>query len=145
MSAWWWLLVPVVVGAVQPVIWQMNVRVAKHTGDMESAVLLHVVGVVVGLMWIAGGLRGAGEGGLGAIPWWAWAAGAIGVTGMAAMTRAIPVMGVAVALTVVVAAQLIASLVFEHYGWMGAVVKEATPERWVGALLLVAGAFLINR
>jgi len=44
-----WLLAPLVAGHSQPVRWQMNLRVARVTGDMEAAVVLHVVGTLVGL------------------------------------------------------------------------------------------------
>ena len=80
-----WLLIPILVGLAQPVIWQMNVSLAKATGEMESAVLLHVVGTVVGLGWMSVGLRQAGFGGTLSAPWWALLGGAIGVTAMAGM------------------------------------------------------------
>ena len=100
-----WLSIPIIVGLSQPLIWQMNLRMARHTGNMESAVILHIVGAVFGLSLAMGGLRGGWEGGLSAVPWWAWLAGAIGVSCMAMMNRAIPEIGVAAALAVVVATQ----------------------------------------
>ena len=84
-----WLSIPIIVGLSQPLIWQMNLRMARHTGNMESAVILHIVGAVFGLSLAMGGLRGGWEGGLSAVPWWAWLAGAIGVSCMAMMNRAI--------------------------------------------------------
>ncbi|MCB9766359.1 MAG: DMT family transporter [Alphaproteobacteria bacterium] len=140
-----WLLVPLAVGLAQPVIWQMNLRVAEKTGVMESAIVLHVIGTAIGLGWFLGGVRGAGFGGLGAVPWWAWAAGALGVSGMAAMNRAIPEIGVATALALTVAAQLSFALVFEHYGLLGAEVRPAMLGRWVGVGLLAVGAWLVTR
>ena len=140
-----WLAIPMLIGLSQPVLWQMNLRVAKYTGEMESAVILHLVGTVVGLLCVAGGLRVHGFSGLGAIPWWAWLAGAIGVIGMAAMNKAIPHIGVATALAITVAAQLLAALVFEHFGWMGAHIREAVPSRLPGAGLLAIGAWLVTR
>ena len=59
-----WLVVPIIVGLSQPLIWQMNLRVARHTGNMESAVILHIIGAVFGLSLALGGLRGGWEGGL---------------------------------------------------------------------------------
>lgn len=140
-----WLVVPLVVGLSQPIIWQMNIRLARHTGDMESAVILHIVGTVFGMSLILGGMRGSWEGGLAAVPWWAWIAGAIGVSCMAAMNRAIPEIGVGAALAMAVAAQMVAALVFENNGWMGATMKVATWDRWLGAGLLALGAWLVSR
>lgn len=140
-----WLLIPLVVGLAQPIIWQMNVRFSAHTGAMEAALALHLVGSVVGLGWLMAGLRGTGEGGLGAVPWWAWLAGAIGLTCMAAMNKAIPHVGVAAALAFTVGAQLGASLLFEHFGWMGSEVRPATVQRWAGVAMLTFGAWLVVR
>ena len=140
-----WLLTPILVGLVQPILWQMNLRVARTTGVVEAAVVLHVVGVAVGLGWWLGGVRGAGWSGLSAVPWWAWLAGALGVTGMAAMNRAIPEVGIATALALTVAAQLAFSLVFEQYGLMGAELRPFDPSRWLGVALLAGGAWLVSR
>ena len=142
-SAWW--TVPVIVGLMQPILWLMNLRLAKDSGDMEAAVLLHVVGTLVGLAWIGVGLKGQGFGNLSAVPWWAWLGGAIGVTCMAGMNRAIPFIGVAAALALTVAAQLGAALLVEHFGWLGAELKVASWDRWMGAGLLVVGAWLVTR
>lgn len=140
-----WLVIPLLVGAAQPVVWQMNVRLAKVTGEMESAVLLHVVGTVVGLGWMSMGLRQSGFGGTFSAPWWALLGGAIGVTAMAGMNRAIPEIGVGAAIALTVASQLAAAVVFEHFGLMGSLHRPANMGRILGVLLLVAGAWLVTR
>jgi len=140
-----WLLVPLLVGLAQPVIWQMNVRLARATGEMESAVLLHVVGTVVGLGWMSVGLRQSGFGGTFSAPWWVLLGGAIGVTAMAAMNRAIPEVGVGAAIALTVASQLAAAVVFEHFGWMDSMQRPATWTRLGGVLLLAVGAWLVTR
>lgn len=141
----WWMLVPVLVGTMQPVIWGMNLRMNKATGELEAATILHVVGAFVGLLWFAVGLRGGGFAGALAAPWWAWLGGAVGVSCMAAATRAMPAVGVSTALALIVAAQFAASIAFEHYGWLGLDVRPATWSRAVGALLLALGAWLVAR
>ena len=63
-----WLLVPIVIGIAHPFLLQMCVRVTRHTGEMESAVILHVVGTIVGLGWMGVGLRGHGFSGMSSVP-----------------------------------------------------------------------------
>ena len=140
-----WLLIPIFVGLAQPVIWQMNVRLAKATGEMESAVLLHVVGTIVGLGWMSVGLRQEGFGGTLSAPWWVLLGGAIGVTAMAAMNRAIPEIGVGAAIALTVASQLLAAVVFENYGLMGSDHRPLTWARLAGVLLLAMAAWLVTR
>ena len=140
-----WLLVHLIIGPAHAMILQMSVRVSRTTGDMDSAVVLQVIGSVVGLGWMAMGLRGSGFGGLNAVPWWAYLAGAVGVTCLAVTNRTIPVIGVATFCSLAVASQLVAALLSDRYGIMGADVREVTASRWVGVGSLSVGAFLVSR
>ncbi|WP_373280508.1 DMT family transporter [Methylogaea oryzae] len=45
----------------------------------------------------------------------------------------------------VVAGQLRASLVLDHYGWLGFAVRPVNWQRLVGAALLLGGAVLLVR
>jgi transporter family-2 protein len=141
-----WLLIPLAFGIAQPVLWLMNQAVARATGNMESALILHVVGSVVGVAWLGVGLRGDGSwSALTDLPWWVFLAGALGVTGMAGMNRAIPEVGVAACLAALVASQFGFALLCEHHGWLGSEVRPATLGRWAGAALLAFGAWLVSR
>jgi transporter family-2 protein len=140
-----WLIIPVLIGLAQPVLMQMCVLVSRDTGDMESAVILHVVGTLVGLGWLGMGLRGGGFSGMGNIPWWAFLGGAIGVTCMAAMNRTVPVVGVATFCALAVASQLTLALLFDRHGIMGAEVRQISLSHWIGAGLLAVGAFMVSR
>ena len=140
-----WYLVPIVVGLAHPIILQMSVRVSRHTGDMESSVILHLVGAIVGSIWFLIGIRGSGYSGLSQIPWWAYLAGAIGVTCLAATNRTLPVVGVATFCALAVASQLVIALFFDRHGLMGASIREIGASHWLGVCCLVVGAFLVSR
>ena len=140
-----WLLVPIVVGLAHPVLLQMSVRVSRHSGDMESAVILHVIGSIVGLGWMGIGLRSGGFSSMGSIPWWAFLAGAIGVTCLAATNRTMPIVGVATFCALAVASQLVMALLFDRYGFMGAQLREINLTHWLGVGMLAMGAFLVSR
>lgn len=140
-----WLIIPVLVGLAQPVVMQMCVRVSRATGDMESAVILHVIGAVVGIAWLGAGLRGGGFSGMQSIPWWAFLGGAIGVTCMAAMNRTVPIVGVATFCALAVASQLILALCFDRFGILGATVRTVDWSHWLGVGLLAVGAYLVSR
>ncbi len=140
-----WLLPAVLAGALQPVIWGMNLRMDRNTGPVEAATVLHVVGALTGLVFWFSGLRGQGFSGLSGVPAWAWFGGAVGLSCMAMVTRAMPVLGAATTLAVMVAAQFSASILCEHYGWLGLEVRAATLSRVLGAALLALGAWLVSR
>lgn len=146
MSRHAWPLIPLFAGFCQPLIWAMTLRLTRHTGALEASAILHVVGALAGGLLLLVGLRGApGLTGAGGAPWWAFLGGAIGVSLMAGLNRAIPVVGVALSTALLVAAQLGFSLLFEHYGWLDLPRNPATLSRGVGAVMLVVGAWLISR
>ncbi len=140
-----WLLIPIITGLAVPALVAMNLRMAARTGAMEAAVVLHAVGTLAGLLVIGAGMRGPGFGALADVPGWAFFGGVIGVASMALMNRAIPQIGVANAITLSVAAQLVASVLCEHFGWLGTERSPAGMTRWIGVALLVVGAALVQR
>ncbi len=146
MSSQLWLLAPILVGLSNPVLWQMNVRMSDRSGEMEAAVVLHVVGALAGAAIVTLGLKGTvGWSGVASAPPWAFLAGVIGVCGMAGTIKAIPVVGIAAVFGLTVAAQMIAALVFESQGWLGTELRTVDWTRIVGALLLAFGAWLVTR
>jgi transporter family-2 protein len=70
-----------------------------------------------------------------------------GVLGVAYITIAIlltPVIGVGALLALVIAGQITASLLLDHYGLLGLVGHEITMGRVAGALLVIVGAVMVR-
>jgi transporter family-2 protein len=80
-----------------------------------------------------------------ASPWWHWVGGLIGAVYVAGAIVLAPRLGAATLIAAVVAGQMLASLVLDHYGWVGFPVHEITPLRLAGAALMVGGVALIQR
>ena len=137
-----WFLVPILLGLCQPFILQMTLRLAKVLGDMPAAAALHLVGTLTGGVFILLGLRG-GNGDWSSIPWWAWLGGAIGVCCLWLMNATIPKIGIAPAMAIMVASQLIASLIFERHEVLGAAFRDPQWFNWLGVGFLAIGAFLV--
>ena len=77
------------------------------------------------------------------VPWWMWTGGALGafyVWTSIVVTRQI---GVAAMLGLLVAGQMLASLVIEHYGLFQAPLRPASLSRVAGAGLVVLGVCLM--
>ena len=77
-------------------------------------------------------------------PWWIWIggiAGAVYVLAVVVLTRSL---GVATLFGAVIAGQLSAGLIIDHFGWFNLPVHRASPERLLGAVLLVAGMALVR-
>lgn len=78
------------------------------------------------------------------IPWWSWSAGMFGAVFIALGILLVPQLGAATFFAVLVAGQMIGSMLFDHFGVLGLPVHEITPSRLFGAALLVAGVLFIR-
>ena len=76
--------------------------------------------------------------------WWNWIGGPLGtliVLAGAYLTRSL---GAAAFLSLMIAGQLVLSVALDHYGLLGLAVKEVTPRRLFGAVLVVAGVVCVK-
>jgi transporter family-2 protein len=76
--------------------------------------------------------------------WWAWSGSLFGAIYIAISILLVPRLGTAAFVALLVAGQMLASLVFDHYGLFGAPERPADPSRLIGALLLVGGVILVR-
>ena len=139
-----WVLAPIGIGLCQPIIWQMTLRLTKAAGDMPAAAILHAIGALMGGVFVLLGLKG-GDGQWGNIPWWAWFGGVIGLLCLWMLNMSIPKIGIAPVMAILVASQLIAGLIFESHGLLGAQVRAIQSHHWLGVVLLSIGAYLVSR
>ena len=79
------------------------------------------------------------------VPWWAWSGGFFGAVFIAIAIFLVPKLGAATFIALFVAGQLLASLAFDHFGWLGLDVRPIDPTKLIGAALLVGGVVLIRR
>ena len=77
--------------------------------------------------------------------WWAWSGGFLGAIYITIAILLVPRLGTATFVALLVAGQMLSSLVFDHYGLLGVTQHPAAPSRLLGAALLVGGVILIRR
>lgn len=81
---------------------------------------------------------------MGAVPWWAWFGGLAGSAyGVAAILLA-GRLGAATLMALVLTGQLVASVILDHFGWVGFEVHPASIGRIAGCLLMLAGLACIS-
>lgn len=79
------------------------------------------------------------------LPWWAWVGGLYGCVFVVAAAWGVPRLGVALTITLMVAGQLLASLLLDHFGAMGVPRQPINWSKVAGVALVVAGALLVRR
>jgi transporter family-2 protein len=81
-----------------------------------------------------------------AAPWYAWFAG--GVLGAIYLTGNVllaPKLGAGELVGLIVAGQLIFSVILDHFGWIGFEQHPANVARLVGCCLMIGGVFLVSK
>ena len=75
---------------------------------------------------------------------WQLTGGLLGAVFVFGTTLLAPQIGVAKMTALIVAGQVIVSMILDHQGWLGLAVREITPLRVAGGVLVVAGVTLVN-
>lgn len=79
-----------------------------------------------------------------AYPLWIWSGGFLGAFFVATTVVLAPKLGAAPMLAFIVAGQMLASLLLDHFGLLGYPVQSVNLWRLVGAIMVVGGAVLIR-
>lgn len=128
--------------AVQPSI---NARLAQKIGSMESSMISFAVGTLVLFILVMLTGRGSNLKGLGNASWWELTGGFMGAFFVTMAILAVPRLGTAAVMTIVIAGQLTTGLLLDHFGVFGLRQIPISPIRGFGIALLCLGATLVVR
>jgi transporter family-2 protein len=79
------------------------------------------------------------------LPWWVWSGGVFGAIFIGLAILLVPQIGAATFLALLITGQMLASVAFDHFGWLGLTQCLVDMPRVIGIGLLVAGVVLIRR
>jgi transporter family-2 protein len=141
------LLLAVLAGAMLPVQTRVNVQLRGLLGQPLAAALVSFLVGTLGLAAVVALLRvpvavGAAWG---RSAWWHWSGGLLGAAYIAATVVLAPRLGAAALIAALVAGQMLASLIVDHFGWVGFAQHAVTPLRLAGAALIVVGVVLVRQ
>lgn len=131
-------------GALLPVQAGMNARLREALGSPYRASFVSFFVGTVALVVLVLLTRGEPAEPRQA-PWWAWVGGLIGATLVTGAVVLTPRLGAAALFAALVAGQLTAAAVIDHFGLVGYPVLPFSSSRAVGIVLLLAGALLVLR
>ena len=141
------ILVALIIGAILPLQAIINSRLSRTVnGPVMAAFVSFAVGAVALFIYLLVTRQlGFGQMALQQNPWWIWIGGLIGTFYVAGIIVLLPKLGVALSFSLVVAGQMAAAIIFDHFGFLGTTVREISLGKILGALLLIAAVFLIRK
>lgn len=135
------------IGALLPVQVGVNLELARH---INSPVLAALVSFLVGglcLIVSAAILKTPlpAWNQVISLPSWTWGGGLIGALVVFGSILAGPKIGALALMSLLLVGQLVASIIIDHYGWLGFSVQKIDFQRLLGVVLLLVGFMLIRR
>jgi len=119
----------------------MTSMISQRLGLFESVFIVHLGGALVALIPLliySGGKLGQWRN----LPWYTLAAGVFGLIVIGAISYMIPRVGVAAAITTIVAGQLLVGTILDHFGLLGAMEKSMEATRAIGLVVVLVGVWL---
>ena len=123
---------------------QFSGVLGHQLGVIESVFVLHAAGMFLSAVLILF-VRGGNLSSWRIVPWYVYLAGFLGVLIVAAISYAVPRLGLATTLTVSIVIQLIVGCVFDQFGLFGLTQHPIDWSRGFGIAVLLAGTWLILR
>ena len=115
--------------------------ISQRLGVFESVFIVHLGGALIALiplLILGGGKLSQWR----SLPWYALVAGVFGLVVIGSISFMIPRIGVAAAITTIVAGQLLVSTVLDHFGLMGVIVKTFDATRLLGMAVVLVGVWI---
>jgi transporter family-2 protein len=144
VAIWHYLLFALAAGAMLPLQFGINAQLASWVGgSLRAAFISFAVGAAALLLAVLATSRGwpdrAGD-----APWWVWTGGLLGAFYVLGSIVTAPKLGAATLVALILAGQAIASVLVDHFGWVGFDEQPITLLRVVGILLLAGGVVLVR-
>ena len=114
----------------------------QRMGWKECVFITYVSGgILVALAMLA--VRGGNLVAWPKVPWYVFTAGVLGLLIVGTIGYTVPRLGMAKAFTVMIAAQLIAAMMLDHFGLFGATVRMLNMYRMTGFIIMVVGVWMV--
>ena len=140
------ILAVIVGGALTALQGPTNARLSAAVASPVNAALISFAIGTVALLALAAGLQTKPDmAATRALPPAAWLGGLYGAVFVVASAYAVPRLGVATTIVLMVAGQMMLSLILDHFGFMGVPKQPITLSRLAGVAMLIGGVLLVRR
>ena len=141
------LLLAVLIGALLPLQTGVNAELRSSLGHPIATALVSfgvgTVGLLAAILWLRVPVPLAAA--WSQTAWWQWTGGLMGAIYIAAVVVLAPRLGAGTLIAAIVGGQMVASLLLDHFGWVGFPEHPVSALRLLGAALVIFGVALIQR
>jgi bacterial/archaeal transporter family-2 protein len=146
VAIWGYLLFALLAGAMLPFQFGINAQLATW---LDSPVRASLVSFAVGTLALLAVALAAFRDWppldrLADAPWWVWVGGLLGAFYVLGSVVTAPKLGAATLVAMILAGQAVASLLVDHFGWVGFKENPVTPGRLAGMALVALGVALVR-
>jgi bacterial/archaeal transporter family-2 protein len=146
VAIWPYLAFGFAAGAMLPIQFGINAQLASW---VESPLRATLVSFFVGTLALALVMLVAARdwpplSRVESAPWWVWVGGLLGAFYVLGSVVAAPKLGAATLVAVILAGQAVASLLVDHFGWVGFEENPVTLGRLAGIAFVAVGVALVR-
>ena len=146
-NIYFYILLALAAGAMMPTQAATNNKMATVVGNpIMAAFISFFVGTVALFVYVL--VSGTPMNSLSTAkdaPAIAWIGGLLGAFFVTAAVMLVPRLGVAMTFSLIIAGQMIVTLIIDHFGLLGVPVKEVSLARIAGIVLIAGGVVLIRK
>lgn len=141
------IILALAAGLCIPVQAGVNATLSRFVaGPVQAALISFTVGTLgLALLCLAARLPLPLVTAMGQTQVWHWLGGLLGAFLVSLTVFLAPKLGAATMIALIVAGQMLGSIVLDHFGWLGYDLRPASLARVAGALLIVAGVVLVRK
>ncbi len=141
-----WIILALLSGAFLPIQAAFNTRLGKSIDSpVYASMISFIAGAVALVLYILLTRQTVSLAGLKTVPAYAWLGGALGAFYVTAIILAFPRIGPALTFGLVVAGQMIISVLLDHFNILVAQQHSINPWRIFGIVLIIAGVIVIRK
>ena len=146
VAIWPYLAFGFAAGAMLPIQFGINAQLASW---VDSPLRATLVSFIVGTVALAVAMLVAARDWpplerVESAPWWVWVGGLLGAFYVLGSVVAAPKLGAATLVAVILAGQAVASLLVDHFGWVGFEENPITLGRLAGVAFVAVGVALVR-
>lgn len=144
---WQFMILSIICGVASSIQIGLNATLAKNiSNDLWAAILALFIGAVgLAIYAVATQNLSVKWQSLVGLPLWIWTGGLLGAVFVAGSVIAAPRVGAVMFVGLVLVGQVVASLLLDHYGYLGFQQTPMSLSKILGVCLLIGGVILIKK